>query len=357
MPEGRLQALRARLAAEGLDALLVSRRENVRYLTGFTGSAGAVLITADEAVLATDSRYAEQAQAEAPGCRVAVEAGVPSMVAARLAGPGRLGFESEALTHDLWQRIASPGALTQGVDLVACRGMVERLRVRKDAAEIARIVRAIEITSRAFAGILPRVKPGAVERDLALELESAMKRDGAEELAFDLIVASGPRSALPHGRASGRRLGEGEFVVFDIGARFEGYHSDMTRTVYLGRPGPEARELYSLVLEAQLAGIAAVRPGAACSEVDRAARSVIEAAGLADRFGHGTGHGVGLEIHEAPRVAARSAERLEPGMVITIEPGVYHPGQRGVRIEDIVLVTESGGQVLTPSPKETWALE
>jgi Xaa-Pro aminopeptidase len=231
------------------------------------------------------------------------------------------------------------------------------LRIIKDPEEIALIQRAVDITSDAFEQTLPLVVAGAVERDLALEIEFRMKQAGAEELAFDLIVASGPRSSLPHGRAAERRLGQGEFVVFDIGARFKGYHSDMTRTVYLGRPDDKATRIYRTVLESQLLGIESVRPGVTANDVDAAARGYIERTGHAGRFGHGTGHGVGLQIHEAPRVGPRSEEVLRAGMVLTVEPGIYIPGEGGVRIEDIVVVTDTGHRVMTPTRKDRWALE
>lgn len=356
-PDSRRDRLSALIAQEGADAFLVSRLENVRYLSGFTGSAGALLIGQAGTVLVTDSRYAEQAAVEAPGCRIHIAPGAPTLVAATITRPARLGFESEAVTHDLWERMAEAGRGGSGSVLIPCRGLVERLRIRKDPAEIAQIEEAVRVASAAFEGARRLIRPGAHERDVALEIEFRMKQEGAEDIAFDLIVASGPRSSLPHGRASGKSLRAGEFVVVDIGARVKGYHSDMTRTLYTGEPGPKQRALYETVLAAQQAGIAAVRPGVAAREVDRAARGVIEEAGHGKRFGHGTGHGVGLMIHEAPRVAPQSEETLEPGMVMTVEPGIYLPGEGGVRIEDIVVVTDDGARVMTPTPKDAWVVE
>ena len=357
-PSGqRLEALRGRLHTAGVDALVVSSPPNVRYLSGFTGSSGALLITANDAFLATDSRYAEQSAAEAPGFTIVVAGGNPSLTAAKRAGPLRLGFESEAVSHAVFQALARIMQETSGGSLLPCRGLVEASRAVKSADEVALVQRAVDITSQAFEETLPLVRPGAVERDLALEIEFRMKRAGAEEIAFDLIVASGPRSALPHGRASDKRLSAGEFVVFDIGARHRGYHSDMTRTVHLGKPSPAARDLYETVLRAQLAGIEAAAPGVTAGAVDRAARQVIEAAGHGSRFGHGTGHGVGLQIHEGPRVGAQCDEVLEAGMLITVEPGVYIPGSGGVRIEDVVAVTPTGRRVLTTTPKNDWVIE
>jgi Xaa-Pro aminopeptidase len=285
-----------------------------------------------------------------------VSPGLPTLVAARSAGPRRAGFEAEAVSYQVFEQLRDVAAKTSAT-LEPTRGLVESLRARKEPGELELLTRAVEITSQAFEEVLPLVKPGTVERDLALELEFRMKRAGAEELAFDLIVASGPRSALPHGRASEKALATGEFVVFDIGARHKGYHSDMTRTVFLGKPGPSDRALYQTVLEAQLAGIAATRGGVSAAAVDAASRGVIDKAGHGARFGHGTGHGVGLMVHEAPRVGQTSVEILEEGMTITVEPGIYLPGHGGVRIEDIVLVTREGCRVLTPTSKERWILE
>src|SRR5262245_41394150 len=346
--------------AAGIEALVVSRIENVRYLSGFTGSTAALAITFREAVLVTDSRYAEQAADETAGFSVEVAPGVAPTLAIQSAlsrGALKIGFEAEAVTYDLWESMLS--GLPHGPDavLVPCRSLVEGLRVVKSPEELALLQKAVEITSAAFEQTLGLVKPGAVERDLALEIEFRMKQAGAEELSFDLIVASGPRSSLPHGRASDRMVGAGEFIVFDIGARFRGYHSDMTRTVFTGRPGASEREIYETVLRAQLLGIESVRPGALCREVDGAARRCIESAGHAGRFGHGTGHGVGLCVHEAPRVGPLSSEELSAGMVVTVEPGIYIPGAGGVRIEDMVVVTADGHRVMTPTPKDTWILE
>lgn len=356
----RLLKLRGYLEPTGIDALVVSRIENIRYLSGFTGSTAALVITSREACLITDSRYAEQSAAESPDFRVDVAPGVASVLAARTAwnlGARRIGFEAEGVTFDLWETMRA--GLPDGHDaiLVPCRGLIEGLRIIKSPQELVLLQKAVEITSAAFEQMVGLVKPGACERDLALEIEFRMKQAGAEELSFDLIVASGPRASLPHGRASDRVVGKGEFIVFDIGARFRGYHSDMTRTVFTGKPGAADRALYDTVLAAQLAGIESVRPGVMCRDVDRAARECIDKAGHAGRFGHGTGHGVGLCVHEAPRVSPVSTERLAAGMVVTVEPGIYIPGAGGVRIEDMVVVTEDGHRVMTPTPKDTWILE
>ena len=356
----RLDKLRAGLGPAGIDALIVSRIENVRYLSGFTGSTAALLVTPVEAVLVTDSRYAEQAAAESPDFAIEVAPGVATVLATQTAvrmGARRTGFEADGVSYDLWESMM--GGLPHGHDavLIPCRGQVERLRIVKSSEELALLQKAVDITSAAFEQTLCLVRPGAVERELALEIEFRMKQAGAEELSFDLIVASGPRSSLPHGRASDRVVGAGEFIVFDIGARFRGYHSDMTRTVFTGTPGVADRTIYETVLASQLAGIDRVAPGAPCREVDQAARGYIERTGHAGRFGHGTGHGVGLCVHEAPRVGPLSEEVLAPGMVVTVEPGIYIPGAGGVRIEDMVVVTSDGHRVMTPTPKDTWILE
>lgn len=356
----RLAALRARLGPAGIDALIVSRIENARYLSGFTGSTAGLTVTPREALLFTDSRYAEQAAAETPGFGIEVGSGLASVLAAQAGirlGSKRIGFEADAVSYELWESMLGGLSNTPDAVLVPCRGLVEGLRVIKTPEELVLMQKAVEITSAAFEQTLCLVRPGAVERDLALEIEFRMKQAGAEELSFDLIVASGSRSSLPHGRASDRVIGAGEFIVFDIGARFRGYHSDMTRTVFTGTPKSTDREIYETVLRAQLLGIENVRPGALCRDVDQAARGCIEKAGHAGRFGHGTGHGVGLCVHEAPRVGPLSTEALAPGMVVTVEPGIYIPGAGGVRIEDMVVVTENGCRVMTPTPKDNWILE
>jgi Xaa-Pro aminopeptidase len=350
----RLQALRQRLEADGIDALVVTKRENVRYLSGFTGTSGALRVASDEAVLITDTRYAEQAGSEAPAFALEVSSGAPALLAAMRTGKRRVGFEADALWYELWHRMREAVEGKRGGVLIPCHGLVEIQRARKDAAEVARIERAAAIAAAALEAVRPMAVPGAAETDLALEIEFHMRRAGAESVAFDLIVASGPRAALPHGRASGRRLQAGEFVVFDIGARFEGYHSDMTRTLFTGRPGPRERALYDTVLAAQDRAIGAIRPGVAGRVVDEAARTVIAEAGHSEHFGHGTGHGVGLEVHESPRIGSASADVLETGMVVTVEPGVYLPGECGLRIEDMALVVETGCRMLTPRPESAW---
>lgn len=354
---GRIDALRELLPSFGIDALIVSTPRNVRYMSGFTGSSATLVITGSEALLLTDSRYAEQASAESSGYDVRVARGSPIIAATSEIPEGTTGIEAESVSVSTWESMTRRLNGNPGRKLAPVSGLVERLRATKAEDEIALIAEAAAIASRAFESIRPLIRPGAIERDLALELEFRMKRDGAEAVAFDLIVASGSRSALPHGRASDKAVEAGEFIVFDIGARFRGYHSDMTRTVFLGSPDETARQIYDTVLRAQEAGIAAVRHGAGGGEVDAAARGIIEAEGFGGLFGHGTGHGVGLDIHEAPRIGTGTMDVLEEGMVVTVEPGVYLPGYGGVRIEDLLVVEATGVRVLTSPSKGDWILE
>jgi len=347
--------LRTRLGEDVGDALLVTRLPNVRYLTSFTGSAGLLLVGPDELVLVTDGRYAAQARAQldTAGVRARVEiatAGEQLAVLADLVAPfGRLGLEAHGVT---WAQQRAFVAAFDGVELVPTEDVVEGPRAVKEPGEVARIRAACAIADDALAATLPMLADGPTERDFALSLEIEMRRRGASGTSFDTIVASGPNGALPHARPSDRRVERGELVVIDFGCIVDGYCSDMTRTVSVGDPGPDARGLWELVRASQEAGRAAVVAGVACADVDRASREVIEAAGFGDAFSHGTGHGVGLEIHEAPRVAKAASGTLGSGVVVTVEPGVYLPGVGGVRIEDTVVVTDTGADALTSFPKQ-----
>lgn len=349
---GRLARLRERLAALEADALLVTGPENRRYLSGFTGSAGVLVITAGDAVLMTDFRYVEQAAAEAPAFRV-VRHGRPDTDTLRplldAMGVRRLAYEPAGLTAaDLARyREGCPG-----VAWVPAESAVEALRRVKDAGEVARIARAQALCCRVWEAFLPEIRPGVRERDLALELEFRIRRAGADDRAFPFIVVSGPRSSLPHGTATDRVIQPGDLVTFDFGAQVDGYHSDLTRTVVVGRASAEQRRIYELVLRAQEAGLAAIRAGVTGRDADAAAREIIAGAGHGDHFGHGLGHGVGLAVHEAPRMAPHGADApLEAGAVVTVEPGIYVPGFGGVRIEDLVVVGDGGVENLTPAPK------
>ncbi|MBY6275688.1 M24 family metallopeptidase [Symbiobacterium thermophilum] len=353
MTQARLARLRARLEERGLDAVLIAKPHNRAYLSGFTGSAGLLLITADRAALVTDFRYVEQAAAQAPEFEVIKAESANQAVLTRLVeewGVKRIGFEGDFLTvdeHQTYQQFLA------GCQWTSVSGLVEELRMIKDETEIALMRRAAEIADEAFAQILPLIKPGVIERDLATELEYRMKKLGAEGVAFETIVASGARSSLPHGVASDKAIEVGDLITFDFGAVYQGYCSDMTRTVMLGEPTDKQREIYGIVLEAQKRGVAACRPGITGRELDDVCRSYIAEKGYREYFGHGTGHGVGRYIHEGPRVSQRGGDVvLRPGMVVTVEPGIYLPGWGGVRIEDMLLVTESGAESFTHSPKE-----
>jgi len=306
----------------------------------------------DRAILVTDFRYMEQAASQAPGFQITRHEAGPIDAVVELLGEiglSRVGFEASHLTFKEYQDLNQKAS---GVELVPVSGMVERLRACKDEGELARIEEAVTLADRAFTHVFDLIRPGTTEKTLALELEFFMRREGAEKAAFEFIVASGARGSLPHGVATDRRLEAGDMVTLDFGCVLNGYNSDITRTVVLGEPNSRQQGIYDLVLKAQLAGIEAVRAGKKANEVDEACRGVIREAGFGDYFGHSTGHGVGLAIHEEPSVSSRNEAVLEPGMVITIEPGVYLPGWGGVRIEDVVVVTDEGHRVLTGSPKE-----
>jgi len=346
--QNRLARLRRRLARRA-DALLVTQLPNVGYLTGFTGSSGVLGVTRHAATLFTDGRYREQARQEVRGARIEIVRGDPLAGAAawaRRRRARRVAYESR------WTLVGSLEALRRAlgpnVELVGAPDWLEQQRAAKDKDEIALIRAGLALTARVFEEVLPLVRPGVRELDLAAELEYRMKQHGARGPAFETIVASGARAALPHGRASMKRLAKNELVVFDLGAILSEYHSDMTRTVYLGVPTARVKRVYAAVRDALEGARAAVRAGRRAAHVDGAARRTLARRGLARYFAHGTGHGLGLEIHEEPRVAPRVETRLSAGNVITLEPGVYIPGWGGVRIEDVVLVRRAGAETLTP---------
>ncbi len=348
--------LAERLPDLGVEALLVTRLPNVRYLTGFTGSRGEALVAPGEAVFFTDGRYEEQSRHEVLDLeRVATMEDLRDRVvhtATRL-GVSRLGFEEGDLTYKAWGELRGKA---EGIELVPVGEEVERLRRGKDPEEMATIRRAQEATDVAFEEILSRIREGVTERELALELELAMRRAGADAPAFESIVAFGEGAAEPHHAPDERPLRAGDVVKLDFGALVDGYHADMTRTVALGEPPAALREVYQVVQAAQAAGAEAVRAGAATHDVDRAARSLIEDAGYGDRFTHGLGHGVGLEVHEGPWLRPKGEDLLVACAVVTVEPGVYIPGLGGVRIEDMVEVTEDGCRVIPRSSKELLVL-
>lgn len=352
MSARRLERLREQLCQENLEAVLVTEPKNRRYLSGFSGSAGQLLITREEQFLFTDFRYQEQAAQEAPLFQLYLQHTAPWADLVRLVADNqvqRLGFEGKHCTVAAYRELKAllPGHC-QLLDT-----SLEKLRFVKDAGELAAITAAVRIADEAFAHILTVLRPGLEERQVAAELEHAMRCLGSERPAFDTIVASGSRGALPHGRASAKKLLPGEFVTMDFGAVYEGYHSDITRTVCLGQATAAQKESYALVLAAQKAAVAAIRPGLLGCEVDAVARQMLTAAGYGAYFGHGLGHALGLDIHEEPRLSPQNTQQpLQEGMVVTVEPGIYLPGQYGIRIEDTVRVSAAGAVVLTASDKE-----
>jgi Xaa-Pro aminopeptidase len=353
--KGRLKRLQQVLSSHKLDVLVVSCLPNIRYLCGFTGSAGLLLVTEKKAVFFTDGRYSLQAKEEVQGARVVIGSRPPLNSAgdwftAKRMGRARIGIEGEHLT--VGERTRLNSLLPAGFQLKQAPPLIERARMIKDADEIESLRAAVLLGASLFDVALTTIRPGLRETEVAAEMEYEARRRGADQMSFDTIIASGERSALPHGRASQAAIPSEGFVVCDFGVILTGYCSDMTRTVYVGRPSGEARRLYSAVKASQQAAVETVRPGVSAGEVDQAARKILEKEGLGKFFVHSTGHGVGLEIHEAPRIAAWQDEILHPGMVITIEPGVYIPGKWGVRIEDMVVVAEDGCEVLTPTSKE-----
>lgn len=333
-----------------LDALLVTSLVDVRWLTGFTGTNGACVVTPDERVFLTDFRYVEQAAEQVDGFET-VKAGRDLLgeLAKRLPR-GRAGFDDGQVSVKAHRHLSEKAGT--GVELVPVEGLVGRLRQVKDAGELERIAAAAELADSAFAGVVERGLAGRTERAVALELEQAMRLAGAEEPSFPSIVASGAHGALPHAVPREVDIPADVLVTIDWGARLDGYCSDCTRTVATGAVGEREREVYELVLGAQQAALEAVVVGAECAAVDAVARDMIEAAGYGERFGHGLGHGVGLEVHEGPRVAKAAKGVLTAGNVVTVEPGVYLPGELGVRIEDLVVVEAGGRRVLTGFPKD-----
>ncbi|HEX4032324.1 MAG TPA: Xaa-Pro peptidase family protein [Terracidiphilus sp.] len=352
----RMGALRRKLTRAGLPGLLVTHLSDVRYLCGFTGSSAALAVSRRAACLFTDGRYALQAGEEVKAARVHIGTGSPAVAALQwlAAQPGveMAGYDPAHTTvAELAQwKAALPSHLRRSFLSALPAAFVEPLRRVKDPDELALMTEAAHLGCRLFDHILKFIRPGVAELEVAAELEHQARLLGAEGMSFDTIVASGARSALPHGRATGQPLPRRGFLTLDFGIILRGYCSDMTRTVFLGKPKPDERHAYQSVLEAQQAAVAAVTAGASCGEVDEAARGILRRQGLGELFTHSTGHGVGLEIHEQPRVGAGQSTRLTAGNVITIEPGVYLPGQYGVRIEDMVAVTRTGGEVLTPAP-------
>jgi Xaa-Pro aminopeptidase len=349
----RADRLTEKLAGAGADVVLITDLINVRYLTGYTGSNGLALVGPSSRAFVTDFRYVEQAAEQVDGAFDRLRAPqdlLQSVEEALPAGELRLGFEEAHLSVREHGRLRE--LLPDRIELVAVQGLVEELRAVKDPREVAAIRAAAALADAAFERLVAGGLVGRTERELAVELEFEMRRQGAERPSFEPIVAAGPHGALPHASPREVEVRDGDMVVIDWGAQLEGYCSDCTRTVAAGANSERGAEIYRLVLDAQLAGLEAVAPGAGGRDVDAVARQMIEAAGHGEHFGHGLGHGVGLDIHEAPRLAQRSEAVLEAGNVVTVEPGVYLPGELGVRIEDLVVVTPDGREILTSLSKE-----
>lgn len=351
MIDKRVQSLRSKLSKQNIDALLITYPINRRYITGFTGSSGFALMTSDHAILITDPRYLIQSQQEAPDWTVVIHEGLPEKTIidqCRVLGIRSLAFESEYVTFQMYRELKE---YLREVQLIPVQGWIEKLRAQKSPKEIERIRQATAIVDQVFEKVLTELRPGMTEREVATRLEILLREQGASSSSFPTIVASGERSALPHGLASPKPLNKGDFVTLDFGAWYEGYTSDITRTVVLGLADEKQKEIYHIVLEAQQKAIASIAPGMSGKQVDRVARDCITVAGYGEYFGHATGHGIGLEVHELPLLRKTSEDILEEGMVVTVEPGIYVPGIGGVRIEDDVLVTLSGQEVLTKAPK------
>lgn len=355
-PARRLGAARAAAAELELDAILITQLANVRYLTGFTGSNGWLFLSPDRALFATDGRYGEQAQTQlAPDVGfelLVLKDGLLTAVTETIAATHShqaVGFESPHVSHSLWKKLQEQAASVRWTPVA---GLVENLRMCKDPQELAAMEKAATIAVKALAETLALVRPGLCEIEIAAELDYRMARLGSQGQAFDTIVASGPNSALPHAEPGARKLQEGDFLLIDFGARWDGYCCDITRTFALGEPSQQQLAMYDAVLAAQLAAVKVVRAGVSAADVDAAARKVLDAAEVEGEFNHSTGHGLGLEVHEGPRLYGNSEETLRAGMVVTVEPGLYLQGWGGVRIEDDVVVSEGEPRCLVGLPKD-----
>jgi Xaa-Pro aminopeptidase len=345
----RLQLIRDALEARGIDGFLVTDLRNVRYLSGFSGSSACLLVTQREQLLFTDFRYEEQSQSETRGFEILIEKEErPKLIVAKAKSMniGVLGFET-TVTYAFYRSL-----LRKGIRLKAVANLIEDLRTAKDKTELKLISRSVARAEQAFADVKPRIKKGVTERQVALMLEDELKKNGCVSLPFDIIVAAGAGSSMPHAKPTDNRIEAGDLVVIDWGGEAGGYFSDMTRTLLMGgRNLSKKIEIYETVLRANRAAISSVREGVHAQMVDKTARDVIQKAGYGEHFGHGTGHGVGLEVHERPRISRLGKETVKSGMVFTIEPGIYLPGVGGVRIEDMVVATRDGCKVLTTLPK------
>ncbi len=351
--EKRIEKLRKELAKQDLDGVIINHPSNRFYLSGFTGSAGTVMVTPASAMLITDFRYTEQAQEQAPHLEV-IEHDLKKMdtlgeLILREKAK-RIGFEADFETFSTVEQQLKEKI--ENVEWVPTQNFVEKFRNYKSPEELEYLQKAVDLADLALEHICGFIKPGMKERDVALELEFFMRKKGAKGSSFEIIVASGPRGSLPHGIASDKEIKEGDLVVIDMGARLNGYASDVTRTFAIGKAGEKEKEIYNTVLEAQLAAIEGIKPGMSGQEADKLSRDIISQKGYGNNFGHGLGHGIGIDVHESPRLSPISENTLEKGMVFTIEPGIYLPGWGGVRIEDIVVMEDDGVRSLTRAQKE-----
>lgn len=347
----KLERLRADFAALGIDGILITSPYNRRYISNFTGTAGVCLISAEKALFITDFRYIEQASKQCQGFEIIKFASsIPNEVAeqAKKLGINKLGFEEDYVTFSSFKSFEKEAE----AELIPVSGVIEKLRLIKSSAEIKILKEAADIADAAFKHILDFLRPGVTELEVSNELEFFMRKAGAVSSSFDTIVASGSRSALPHGVASDKIIETGDMVTLDYGAYYKGYVSDITRTVAVGEPDEKLKQIYNIVLEAQLKGMEGIKPGMTGKEADALTRNYIAEHGYGEYFGHSTGHGIGLEVHEGPSLSSKSDLILEPGMVVTCEPGIYIPGLGGVRIEDDTLITKDGNEALTHSAKE-----
>lgn len=350
MTSNRISKLRQKMAEKGLEACIIRSRPNVYYLSGFTGTNSMLYITASQSFLLTDFRYLTQAREQAKEFEIIkAEGDIIDSLATISTGKSLVGIEEDDVSISDFRLIEAKMPEWQISDASL---VLKELRQIKDESELKIIREAIKITDQAFDLIVDKIKTGVTEEEISLELEISLRKMGASGRSFDYIVASGERSALPHGTATAKKISKDEFITLDFGAKYQEYCSDFTRTLFIGNPQAKHQEVYQIVLEAQLAAIEGLKPGMTGKEVDKLARDVIENAGYGDYFGHGLGHSLGIEIHETPRLSPRDETILEPGMVLTVEPGIYLPGWGGVRIEDVVIVTNFGVEVLTQAPKQ-----
>lgn len=349
----RRRALAATLAAQRIDAILVTDLTHMRYLTGFSGSNGALLLRKDlSAVVTTDGRYVTQIAEEVPDIKAVIQRNVGANLLESLEGPQRAGFESSFVSVEQFKKLEE--ACPEDVTLVPVSGVIEKQRETKDSFELEQLEKVALLANNALEDMLEagELAIGRTERQVAADLEYRMRKAGSERVSFDTIVASGPNSAMPHHGADDRVIESGDLVTIDFGAHLRGFNSDMTRTFVMGELTDFAKEIYNVVLKSQLAGVAAATPGTALVDVDRACREVIEEAGYGEYFVHSTGHGIGLHVHEGPSAASTGKGHLEENMTLTIEPGIYIPGKGGVRIEDTLIITSGAPKIITPSSKE-----